>query len=131
FRPGVADLQTMLPVFYSEGVSKKKVSLERFVAVTSTNAARLFGLFPQKGTIAVGSDADLALWDPKARRRLSRADVVSRAGFSLFEGWTLTGWPTMTVRRGEVVFEHGKITALPGSGIVLSPGPTQSLGPSV
>ncbi len=125
-RPGVADLQTMLPVFYSEGVVKRKISLERFVAVTSTNAARLFGLFPQKGTIAAGSDADLTIWDPKARRKLTAADVLSHSGYSLHEGWEITGGPKLTIRRGEVVFEDGKITAVRGSGRVLSPGPTQS-----
>ncbi len=120
-RPGVADLQTMLPVFYSEGVAKKRISLERFVAVTSTNTARLFGLFPQKGTIAVGSDADLTLWDPKAKRKFTAADVLSRSAYSLHEGWELTGRPKYTIRRGETVFEEGKVTAAPGSGRILSP----------
>jgi dihydropyrimidinase len=126
-RPGVADLQTMLPVLYSEGVLKNRISLERFVAVTSTNAAKLFGLFPQKGTIAVDSDADLAIWDPREKRTFNRADVLSRAGYSLHEGWNLTGWPKITVRRGEVVFENGMVTATAGSGIVLAPGPSQPL----
>jgi dihydropyrimidinase len=126
-RPGVADLQTMLPVFYSEGVVKKRVSLERFVALSSANAARLFGIFPQKGTIAVGSDADLVLWDPRAKRKLKTEDNLSRAGFSLHDGWEITGWPKTTIRRGAVVFEDGKIVAAPGSGQVLSTGPTQPL----
>lgn len=128
-RPGVADLQTMLPVFYSEGVVKKRISLERFVALTSTNAARLFGIFPQKGTIAVDSDADLTLWDPKEKRRLKADDNLSRAGFSLHDGWEITGLPKTTIRRGEVVFEEGKVVATPGSGQALSPGPTQPLRP--
>jgi dihydropyrimidinase len=126
-RPGVADLQTMLPVFYSEGVIKKRVSLERFVALTSTNAARLFGIYPQKGTIAVGSDADLTLWDPKGKRKLKTEDNLSRAGFSLHDGWEITGLPKTTIRRGEAVFEEGKILATPGSGQVLSTGPMQPL----
>jgi dihydropyrimidinase len=126
-RPGVADLQTMLPVFYSEGVVKRKFPLERFVALTSTHAARLFGLFPRKGTIAVGSDADLVIWDPKATRKMQTGDNLSRAGFSLHDGWEITGWPKTTIRRGEVVFDAGKIVAAPGSGQTLAAGPTQPL----
>jgi len=126
-RPGVPNLQEMLPVLHSEGVVKGRISLERFVALTSTNAAKLFGLYPRKGTIAVGSDADLALWDPGATRTIDRAGLLSKAGFSLFEGWEVTGWPVMTIRRGEVVFERGRITANPGSGQLLRRGPTQVL----
>jgi dihydropyrimidinase len=126
-RPGVPNLQEMLPVFHSEGVVKDRISLERFVELTSTNAAKLFGLYPRKGTIAVGSDADLALWDPGATREIERGGLLSRAGFSLFEGWTVTGWPVMTVRRGAVVYEDGGITAEPGSGRVLRRGVWQPL----
>jgi len=128
-RPGVADLQTMLPVFYSEGVVKRGLPIERFVALTSTNAARLFGLFPQKGTIAVGSDADLALWNPKGRRTLVAAQNLSLAGFSLHDGWEVMGAPAMTIRRGEVVWDGSTITAAPGSGRILSCGPTEPLRP--
>ena len=126
-RPGVPNLQEMLPVLHSEGVVKGRIALERFVELTSTNAAKLFGLYPCKGTIAVGSDADLALWDPGATRTIDRAGLLSKAGFSLFEGWEVTGWPVMTIRRGDVVFESGGITAEPGSGQVLRRGPTQGL----
>jgi dihydropyrimidinase len=117
-RPGVADLQTMLPVFYSEAVVKRKMSLSRFVAITATNAAKIFGLFPRKGTLAVGSDADLALWNPREKYTLCREELMSRAGFSLHEGWEIFGRLYMTIRRGEVVAENGEIVALPGSGIV-------------
>ena len=126
-RPGVPNLQEMLPVFHSEGVVKGRISLERFVELTSTNAAKLFGLYPRKGTIAVGSDADLALWDPGVTRRIEREGLFSRAGFSLFEGWEVTGWPVTTIRRGVVVYENGRITAEPGSGQVLRRGPTQGV----
>ena len=90
-RPGVADLQTVDVVLYSEGVSKKRLSLERFVALTSTNAAKLFGLYPKRGTIAVGSDADLVLWNPKEKKKFERSSILSRSGYSLHEGWELTG----------------------------------------
>jgi dihydropyrimidinase len=124
-RPGVPNLQEMLPVLYSEGVVKGRISLERFVELTSTSAAKLFGLYPRKGTIAVGSDADLALWDPGATRTIERAGLFSKGGFSLFEGWEVTGWPLMTIRRGEVVFENGRVTADPGSGQLMRRGPTR------
>ena len=126
-RPGVADLQTVDVVLYSEGVVKKRLSLERFVAVTSTNAAKLFGLYPKKGTIAVGSDADLAIWDPREKKKFEKSGILSRSGYSLHEGWELTGWPKITIRRGEVVFENGKVATSPGSGQIASAGPTQPL----
>jgi dihydropyrimidinase len=115
-RPGVADLETMLPVLYSEGVRAKKITLERFVAVTSTNAAKLFGFYPRKGAVAAGSHADLALWDPSETRRVRKEGLFSRAAFSLYEGREVTGWPKMTIRRGEVAYEEGRITVAAGSG---------------
>ena len=67
------------------------------------------------------------LWDPDETRRIERDSLFSRAGFSLFEGWEVTGWPRMTIRRGEVVFQDGRVTAEPGSGQVLRRGPTQRI----
>ena len=78
-RPGVAELDTMLPLLYTEGVTTGRLSLERFVALTATNAAKLFGIYPRKGTIAVGSDADLAIWETRERRIVRDADMFSRA----------------------------------------------------
>jgi dihydropyrimidinase len=121
-RPGVNNLQVMLPMLYSEGVLKEKISLEQFVALTSTNAAKLFGLYPRKGTIAVGSDADLVLWDPTESRVVRGAELFSRAGFSIYEGTEVTGWPRITLRRGQAVYEDGRITAHPGSGQLLQRG---------
>ena len=81
-RNGVADLETLMPMLFSEGVAKQRLSLSRFVELTSTNAAKLFGLYPQKGTIAVGSDADIVVWDPALtphdRRRV---DAIPRRLF--------------------------------------------------
>ncbi len=75
-RPGVAELDTMLPLFFTEAVAKERISLERFVALTATNAARLFGLYPRKGTIAVGSDADLVIWETREPANHSRRGTV-------------------------------------------------------
>jgi dihydropyrimidinase len=118
-RPGVADLQTMLPVFYSQAVQKKKISLEQFVALTSTNAAKIFGFFPQKGTLAIGSDADIVLWDPEQKRTLKKEELLSCSDFSLHEEWELHGCPKTTIRRGEIVYENQKILGTAGSGKVL------------
>jgi len=109
-------LQQNLPLLYSEGVRSKRITLEQMVALTSTNPARLFGLYPKKGTIAVGSDADLAIWDPTLRKTVTDEEQFSNSKFSIFTGWDVTGWPIVTIRRGEVAFEGGKITAAPGSG---------------
>ncbi|MGH9319425.1 MAG: dihydroorotase [Vicinamibacteria bacterium] len=125
-RPGVAALQTMLPLVFSEGVVRRKLPLERFVAVSSTNAARLFGLYPAKGTIDPGADADLVLWDPAESRELTRSDGFSKAGFDLLEGYRVTGWPSITIRRGEIVFREGRILAPRGSGRIPRRGATDS-----
>ncbi len=115
-RPGVNNLQVMLPMLYSEGVVSGRITLERFVTVTSTNAAKLFGMYPRKGKVEVGSDADIAIWDPGSTRSVRAEDGLSKAGFSVYEGWKVVGWPLVTIRRGEVVYENHQIKGLPGSG---------------
>ena len=94
--------------------------------LTSTNAARLFGLYPRKGTIAVGSDADLVIWETRQRRTIRGAEMHSRAGHTVYEGRELTAWPQTTIRRGEVVFQDGRVLGKPGSGAVLSRGKTEA-----
>jgi dihydropyrimidinase len=120
FLPGVADVETLMPMLFSEGVVKGQISIERFVDVTSTNAARLFGLYPTKGAIVEGADADLCLWDPQAGRRIDGSQMRSRAGYSVYDGWDVRGWPVVTISRGEVVWEDGEIRGLPGRGRVVT-----------
>jgi dihydropyrimidinase len=115
-RQGVADLETLMPMLFSEGVVTGRITLDRFVELTSTNAARRFGLYPRKGAIAVGSDADLALWDPDERRTIDGAQMQSRAGYSPYDGWTVRGWPRHVIRRGELVLSDGVSLAERGSG---------------
>ena len=117
----------MLPKLYTEGVVKNKISLEKFVALTSTNTAKLFGLYPKKGTIHIGSYADLVIWDLKEEREVKNSDMFSKAGFSIYEGEKITGWPKITIRRGEIVYENGMITAQSGSGNVIQRGKHQPL----
>jgi dihydropyrimidinase len=113
---GVSDLETSLPMLWSEGVRTGKLTMERFVAVTSTNPARLFGLAPRKGTVAVGADADIVIWDPDEVRVVDGKAMHSRADYSPYDGWEVQGWPAMTLSRGEVVAEGSQVTAQPGRG---------------
>src|SRR5215471_6407056 len=115
-RQGVADLETMLPMLFSAGVSTGRISLHRFISLTSTAPARLFGLFPRKGTIAVGSDADLVVIDPRLRRTIDGSTMRSRAGYSAYDGLEVSGWPRFVVSRGDVVLEDGQVLAKPGRG---------------
>ena len=115
-RPGVSNLQHMLPMYYSEGVRTRRMALERFVATTSTNAAKRFGLYPRKGVIAEGSDADVVIWDPEQRGTVRGEDDLSNSDYSVYEGTQVTGWPVMTIRRGEVVATGTHVTGAPGSG---------------
>jgi dihydropyrimidinase len=115
-RQGVADLETIMPMLFSAGVATGRISLQRFVSLTATAAARLFGLYPRKGTIAVGSDADLVVLDPRLRRRVDGPSMQSRAGYSVYDGREVTGWPRFTISRGDVVLDRGEIAAEPGRG---------------
>jgi dihydropyrimidinase len=100
--------EARMGIIWSEGVAKRGMSLERFAAVTSTNAARILGLFPRKGVIAPGSDADLVLIDPSVRKTLTLEDFHV-ADYSPWEGWSIQGWPITTILRGKVVVDQGKL----------------------
>lgn len=126
-RPGVENLQTMLPMLYAEGVRGGRISVERLVAVTSANAARLFGLHPRKGAIAAGSDADIVVLDPERTRTIDGSILQSNADYSVYEGWSVAGWPELTIRRGEVVFRDDEVLGRPGTGALVRRGPTQGL----
>ena len=115
-RMGQNTLQDYPPMMFSEGVMKDRITLEEMVAVTSTNAAKIFGMYPRKGVIRVGSDADIVIWDPTKKKILNDKDQFSKAGYSTYAGKEVTGLPITTIRRGEVVYENGKILAKPGSG---------------
>ena len=115
-RAGMSNLQVMLPMLFSDGVRSGRISLDRFVEVTSTHPAKLFGLYPRKGVVAVGSDADLVLWDPDETRTIRDEDMFSGSGYSVHAGRVVTGWPTLTMRRGEIVYRDGEIRGEAGSG---------------
>ncbi|MGH7932852.1 MAG: dihydropyrimidinase [Candidatus Binataceae bacterium] len=114
--PGLSNLETMLPMLYSEGVAKGHITLNRFVEVISTNPARLFGLYPRKGTIAAGSDADLVVFDPGQHVTIRHRDMHSRTDYDAFEGVEVTGWPALVLSRGEVIVENRNLVAKAGRG---------------
>jgi dihydropyrimidinase len=100
--------EARMGIVYTEGVGKRKMSLERFVQVTSSNAARILGLYPRKGAISPGSDADLVLIDPTLRKALTREDFHV-SDYSPWEGWEILGWPVTTILRGKVLVEGGRL----------------------
>jgi dihydropyrimidinase len=118
-REGVPNVQDYRAMLYSEGVRTGRLSIERFFAVTATNPAKIFGLYPRKGTIQVGSDADVVIWDPNLKRTIREQDELSATKWSLYNGWEVTGWPRTTIRRGEIVYQDGKVIGRPGTGKVV------------
>jgi len=107
---------TMLPLILSEGVHEGRISLERAVEVTSTNTAKAWNLYPKKGTIRVGADADLAVVDLEETKTVTPELLEGGADYSIYEGMSVTGWPTETVVRGEVVYEDGRVVGEKGYG---------------
>ncbi|MHB8614327.1 MAG: dihydropyrimidinase [Candidatus Dormibacteraceae bacterium] len=113
---GVANVQTSVGMLFNEGVRKGRISMRRFIEVTSANPARLFGMWPQKGTIAAGSDADITIIDPQREIQIVSSEMESRSDFDPYEGWRGIGWPVLTMARGEVIVQDGKVVGKLGSG---------------
>lgn len=113
---GLPGIELRLPLLFSEGVKTGRLDLNRFVALTATNHAKLYGLYPKKGTIAVGSDADIAIWNPGRETVISAANLHDNTGYTPYEGRRLTGWPVTVLSRGRVVVENGTLKAPRGSG---------------
>ena len=113
---GMPGVETILPIAYSEGVGKKRFTVNKLVDLVSTNPAKLFGLFPKKGVIQVGSDADIVIYDPKAKKKISAKTHHQNIDYSPFEGLTVTGYPETTLLRGKVVVDKGKYLGTPGEG---------------
>ena len=126
---GIPGLAARLPILFSEGVSKGRISLDHFVRLTATNPARLMGLAPRKGMIAIGADADLALWDPTKKVTLTNSIMQHAIDYTPYEGLEVTGWPVATVRRGTVVMRDGVVQAEPGTGQFLPRGPYDMVRP--
>ena len=113
---GVPGLELRLPLLFSEGVLNGRIDLQRFVALTATNHARLYGVHPRKGTLAVGSDADIAIWDPDKRTTITSKALHDNVGYTPYEGCEIRGWPVIVVSRGEIIVQDGLLKAARGRG---------------
>jgi dihydropyrimidinase len=117
---GIPGVETRLPILFSEGVGKGRISLNEFVALTSTNHAKTYGLYPRKGTIAVGSDADIAIWDPNRAVTISQSLLHHGSDYTPYEGLAVTGWPVSTMVRGRFVVRDGALVGSKGAGAYVS-----------
>jgi len=122
---GIPGVETRLPILFSEGVSKGRIDLPRFVALTSTNHAKTYGLYPRKGTIAVGADADIAIWDPEREVTISHERLNDGCDYTPYEGVVVKGWPETVLLRGRVAVRDGTLVATPGTGAYLPRGLSQ------
>lgn len=118
--PGVAD---RLPILWTYGVGAKKITANQFVAINSTNPAKIFGLYPRKGALVPGADADIVLWDPNRRVRWGVEQAQQRTDYNLYEGWELTGAPHRVYLRGNLVVEDGLWHGAAGMGRYLKRSP--------
>lgn len=127
---GVPGVGSRMPILFSEGVSAGRIDVNTFVRVTATNPAKLFGLYPRKGTIAVGADADLVLWDAGKRVTITNPLLQHVIDYTPYEGMEVTGWPVMTLLRGQVAMRDGRVQAEPGSGQFLPRAPYAMIQPT-
>jgi dihydropyrimidinase len=117
---GIPGVETRLPILFSEGVKKGRIGLNDFVALTATNHAKTYGLYPKKGTIAVGSDADLAIWDAERAVTITQSGLHHGADYTPYEGLRVTGWPVSTMVRGKFVVRDGALVGRKGDGVYVS-----------
>ncbi len=113
---GTGGLEDRLPVLWAAGVNTGRLTVEEFVAVTSANIARILNVFPRKGAIAVGSDADILVWDPAATKTVAAARQRSRIDYNVFEGFQCRGLPRVTLNRGRIAVKDGDVRVKPGDG---------------
>jgi dihydropyrimidinase len=113
---GIPGVETRLPILFSEGVVKGRITLNQFVALSSTNHAKMYGLHPRKGTIAIGSDADIAIWNPTRTARITATDLHHGSDYTPYEGMEITGWPVTTIVRGHTVVRDGELVGDMGHG---------------
>lgn len=119
---GIPGLETRMPLLFSEGVGKGRITLQQFVALTATNPARIYGLYPRKGSIAVGADADIAIWDPERKVTISNERLHHAVDYTPYEGMRVTGWPMVVLSRGEVICREGEFHGHTGRGEFLECG---------
>ena len=113
---GIPGIETRLPLLFSATQSDGRLSINQFVDITTTTPAKLYGLYPRKGVIAVGSDADFAIWDPQ-KTVIIRNELLHHAvDHTPYEGMSVRGWPVMTISRGEIVYADGEVRSTAGRG---------------
>jgi dihydropyrimidinase len=120
---GTGGLEDRMPVLWTHGVNTGRMTMNEFVAVTSTNIAKILNIYPKKGAVLPGADADLVIWDPKATKTVGAETQISVIDYNVFEGQKLTGLPRMTLSRGEVCWQDGKVTAKTGRGKFVARAP--------
>jgi dihydropyrimidinase len=120
---GTGGLEDRMPVLWTHGVNTGRMTMNEFVAVTSTNIAKILNIYPKKGAVLPGADADLVIWDPKATKTVSAETQISVIDYTVFEGQKLKGLPRMTLSRGEVCWQDGKVTAKTGRGKFVARAP--------
>ncbi len=120
---GLPGVQDRLPVLWTTGVNSGKISPNQFVALTSTNPAKIFGLYPRKGALAPGSDADIVIWDPAKKVTYGVAHSHQRTDYNLYEGWELTGYPEKVFLRGKLIVDGETWLGKPGDGQFLKRAP--------
>jgi dihydropyrimidinase len=113
---GTGGLEDRMSILWTRGVSTGRLTMNEFVAVTSSNIAKILNIYPRKGAIVAGADADLVVWDPKKKKTITAKAQASAIDYNVFEGFEVTGLPRYTFYRGDIVFEDGKITAEDGRG---------------
>jgi len=123
---GMPGIEMRLPMMFSEGVLKGRIGLNQFVALSSTNAAKLYGMHPRKGTLSVGADADIAIWDPTEVR--IAGEMHDNMDYNPFEGMEVTGWPVTVLGRGERIVDNGELIAKPGDGAFIARDRTDLTG---
>jgi dihydropyrimidinase len=128
-RLGVSELETSLPMLWWAGVATGRITVRRFVEVTATNPAKLLGLYGRKGVVAPGADADLLVWNERTTRIVDASSWQSRADFSPYDGWEVSGWPEVVIGRGEVLCRNGRLTdaARPGRAQLVPQGRSERL----
>ena len=125
---GMPGIEYRAPLLFSEGFLKGRISIQQFVELTSTNSARIFGLHPRKGTIAIGSDADIAIWNPDREVQITETSAHDNMDYSPFAGMNIKGWPELVINRGRIIIDNGELKAVKGQGEFLRRKPFETTG---
>ncbi|MCG7491105.1 dihydropyrimidinase [Vibrio sp. Of14-4] len=123
---GTSGVEERMMVMWDKGVNQGKITPNEFVAMTSTNAAKIFNLYPRKGVIAVGSDADIVIWDTKQEKTFTVSEQMSKIDFNIFEGMQVQGKPVTTICNGKVAWDKGELKSAPGDGQYITRPPYAS-----